>query len=395
MDDSALKALLTGFDAHRLRLEGWLEFWTWLVVIGVACEIVFIVWSHKDEHREWFTARTHGAVPFPSKPSRLRLIFEILSVALVVAGVSGELVIGSRLGKLETSIRDINEKRVLHLQQEAGNAAQSAQKAKDDAQAAHDLAQSASDIAKPAKETADRAKAEADEISVQANQLDQELGSTKLELDTAQTQLLGITSEARSLEQSLAPRRLWVIRYADRTSNIDSLKVYGGTEATIRYIPDFEAERAARVIASALDQSGWKILGVTEFRDLSAEGVNICRYQLEQRKPMKTDEDIKAWQQGIANTTISSEKGAVVDQFLTDNGWDSEPWCIDTEIPPRSVLIKVGYKPNPFFVPEPFKSLRERGKELERKYSTTPRRPTTAPAVERYELGLWFPAKPK
>jgi hypothetical protein len=86
----------------------------------------------------------------------------MLSVALVVAGVSGELVIASKLGRIETSIRDVNERRVLCLQQEAGDAAQSAK-------TAHDLAQGASEIADAAKRAAGEAQDKARAAIAEAN----------------------------------------------------------------------------------------------------------------------------------------------------------------------------------------------------------------------------------
>ncbi|HEX4019813.1 MAG TPA: hypothetical protein VHX63_01595 [Acidobacteriaceae bacterium] len=112
MNDSALRAQLAVFHVHRSSLEDWLLFWTWLVIIGVACECVFIILDHRKDWREWFEGQTAGVVSLPSKPSLFKLTLEILSVVFVVAGVSGELVIDSRLGTLETNVQDNNDQRV-------------------------------------------------------------------------------------------------------------------------------------------------------------------------------------------------------------------------------------------------------------------------------------------
>ncbi len=130
MDDSAFKSILDGFERTRVLLDGWLGFWTWLVVVGVAFELVFIIWDFSEDRRVWLDAATHARIPFPARPSRLKLIFEILSVVFVVAGVVGELRIEARLGTLETYIRQTNEDRVAQLQKEAGDAAYSATIAK-------------------------------------------------------------------------------------------------------------------------------------------------------------------------------------------------------------------------------------------------------------------------
>lgn len=142
--DAALKAQLAGYAAHRNFLEGWLQVWTWLVVIGVACELIFIILDHRDEWREWFHAQASGIIPFPSKPNLIKLTFEILSVVFVVAGVSGELVIDSKLGTLETNVQDANESRVSQLNWDASQANErasalekSTQQLKTDAENAH------------------------------------------------------------------------------------------------------------------------------------------------------------------------------------------------------------------------------------------------------------------
>jgi hypothetical protein len=77
----------------------------------VACELVFVIWDHLEDKSEWRTSVTHATIPFPLRPSRIKLIVEMLSVALVVAGVVGELRIDAMLGRLETDIQDANDRR--------------------------------------------------------------------------------------------------------------------------------------------------------------------------------------------------------------------------------------------------------------------------------------------
>jgi hypothetical protein len=164
MDDSAYKALLDSYEATRLSLDCWLEFWTWLVIVGVACELVFIIWNHIEEHREWGKAIRRAMVFAPSKPGRTKLFVELFSVALVVGGISGEWRIEAMLGRLETNIRDANERRVLLLQQQAGEAKKSAKDAADAAKTAQDSAKKADDDAGAAQRKAVLAGKEADRL---------------------------------------------------------------------------------------------------------------------------------------------------------------------------------------------------------------------------------------
>jgi hypothetical protein len=147
MGDSAYKAILAGFSAHHHSLDRWLQLWTWWVIVGVACELAFIIWDHIGEYREWFEGYTRGVVPFPSKPKRLKLIFEMASVALVVFGVIGELRVEAKLGDLETNIQKTNEDRASHLQQEADSAETAAGKAQSSADTANASAKTAGQIA--------------------------------------------------------------------------------------------------------------------------------------------------------------------------------------------------------------------------------------------------------
>jgi hypothetical protein len=200
MDDSAFKAILDGLDANRIALDRWLEFWTWLVIIGVAFELVFVVWHHFDEICEWQKSRSRAVIFAPAKPSALKLVFEMFSVALVVIGVTGELRVERMLGGLETDIRVTNEKRVLLLQQQAGDAATSAHRA------AADSARAKTD-AGDAKSLASGARAEAGsfqrEIASAKRQL-AELGPRALLLDARK-------DEFSKAMEPVSPQKLLIV----------------------------------------------------------------------------------------------------------------------------------------------------------------------------------------
>jgi hypothetical protein len=88
-------------------------------VIGVFCEVVFIILDHFEDFEEWEYARTHLKIRFPSRPNRVKLAFEILSVAAVVGGIIGELHVEARLGQLDNDIQNANNQRVALLDNEA------------------------------------------------------------------------------------------------------------------------------------------------------------------------------------------------------------------------------------------------------------------------------------
>jgi hypothetical protein len=118
MDESALKTLLDNLEISRSSLHGWLHFWTFLVVVGVALEVVFVVWEYTEDIHDF----RRGIVHPPEKPSALLLVLGLLGAGLVAIGVAGELYIDVQAGKVETEIRKANELRVSLLSKEAADA---------------------------------------------------------------------------------------------------------------------------------------------------------------------------------------------------------------------------------------------------------------------------------
>lgn len=162
MDEPALRSLIECLEISRAVLDHWLLFWTWLVVIGVAFELVLVIWEYVDGKRIWHLSRTRGAMPIPERPSRVKLIFEVFCIVLVAFGVAGELYINARSSQNETKLRDANGKLVLLLGQEAGNAKQSAQ-----------------DAAKALAE----AKQKLDSVSIEAHALKVRIGNLNEDID--------------------------------------------------------------------------------------------------------------------------------------------------------------------------------------------------------------------
>jgi len=123
MDESALKILLDNLEMSRSSLHGWLLFWTFLVVLGVALELVFVVKEYIDQSHDF----RRGIIHSPEKPSTMLFVSGLLGAGLVAIGVAGELYIDVQAGKVETEIRKANELRAALLSKEASDAKTSAE----------------------------------------------------------------------------------------------------------------------------------------------------------------------------------------------------------------------------------------------------------------------------
>jgi hypothetical protein len=121
MDESALRTLIANLERCRSPLHGWLEAFTWLVVIGVAIEVVFVIWEYREELHDF----NRGIIHAPEHPKKSMFVVGLLGAGLVAIGVAGELRVGAKIETLETRIRKANGDLLLLLSKEAGDAATS------------------------------------------------------------------------------------------------------------------------------------------------------------------------------------------------------------------------------------------------------------------------------
>lgn len=188
MNESALRSLIGGLEQQLSRLEWWLYAWTVLVIVGCAGELYFVQHAYLDERRLWKRARTLGGVA-PKKPSALVLIFEILSVAAVVVGISGELQVDRKSGDIQTQLRDANSQLVLLLEKETGAA-------KDSAEAAAKAAGIAKEASGNAVVTSSNAKVAAGNALDLANSAHKEADSLEKDLVSAEEETAKIAQKA-------------------------------------------------------------------------------------------------------------------------------------------------------------------------------------------------------
>jgi len=153
-------------------------------------------------------------------------------------------------GLVEAGLRKGNDALFLLLSKEAGDAKLSAASAEASAKAAGIEAGKAKDAAGTALDKSTKANAGSSKAIIEATNANQRVADLNTQLSAANTQLQASIGEARKLESSLLPRRLFFIGYEDRTSNVDALRSLAGTEFWVESIPDFEARSAAGEIVS-------------------------------------------------------------------------------------------------------------------------------------------------
>jgi len=256
MDESALRMALASLDDCSSSLHWLLGFWTFVVVAGVALELVFVIWEYLDDLHDF----RRGFVHPPNKPSVSLFVLGFLGAGLVAVGVSGELYAESRIGTVETCIRKGNDSLFLLLSKEAGDAAASARTAHAEADAVKGIADEARADAKDALTKAQAAQrelanAEADSAKAQAAAA-KALGTA----DKAESHLAEVVKRANALTEQLkrltTPRSLTSIPQV-----VASLEPYKGTEYLFAGVcADVECTDLLKSIEAVLQQAGWKRL---------------------------------------------------------------------------------------------------------------------------------------
>lgn len=122
MDASALVRELDNLEKSWSSLDWWLNFWSILVVVGVAVEVILLLIEYAHERREF----KRGVIHSPEKPDPLLLLTGMLGAGLVAVGVAGEFRMHVRAGKVETEMRDVSRRQVSIAEREAKTAGERA-----------------------------------------------------------------------------------------------------------------------------------------------------------------------------------------------------------------------------------------------------------------------------
>lgn len=139
---SALERDITVRESQSSGLEPWLGWFTLLVAIGVALEILVVIHDHRKEVNEWRVSEL-----MPEGPSLIKLGIQIASIILVIAGVMGEFGVGLKISSINgqlrskgAELRSKSDQLLALVTQEAADAETSANNATDSARIVGDQA---------------------------------------------------------------------------------------------------------------------------------------------------------------------------------------------------------------------------------------------------------------
>jgi hypothetical protein len=253
-DESALRSSLASLEDCSSSLHWWLGFWTFLVALGVALEVVFVVWEYLEELHDF----NRGIVHPPERPLKLLFVLGLLGAGLVAAGVSGELWAESKIARVETCIRKGNDTLFLLLSKEAGDAAQSAKIAHDEADAVKGIADEARADAKDAltkAQTAQRelSRAESDARKAQSAASDalSTARETRKEADAFEKELTAAKNDLFILQSLVSAR------HVVDTKPFEQLKKFKDKVLFVMsYQNDGEADGFCKGLAAALKSPG-------------------------------------------------------------------------------------------------------------------------------------------
>jgi hypothetical protein len=325
-----------------------LGFWTFLVALGVALEVIFVIWEYLEELHDF----RRGIIHPPERPRTLLFVMGLLGAGLVAAGVSGEYQKESQIATVETCIRAGNNALFLHLSKEAGDAQTSAKNAHDEADAATEASRHAFGKSNAANEAAGSAKEKARDVEKRAEDLQNKYAEAERELQTERERRI-------ELEKTVTPRLISRIVVRGCSSNIDALKQFKGTSVRIVGITDWEARRAAKNLVGIFKNAHWSLEGdgASAVEQELPDGVSVEAYM-----PSEADNDSA----GISREWEAEDVAETVVDFLEANGWQATfRYSQRGELKPDEIKILVGFKPAPYFSPSKAPQLSARAKKIQ------------------------------
>jgi hypothetical protein len=247
-------------------------------------------------------------------------VFGRIGIVLVILGVVGEWRYSGQLEDAHDAIHQYDIGKIEAADEKAGDADKSAKSA----------AGAASD-----------AKIDAGKVRTLALNTEQSLETEH------QTRVL--------LEESLNPRLMYFLKFSDGTTNIDDLKLLKGKSVRFRYVPDPEAARAAANLAGLFRSAGWNIEPILPLPQVAAETLAQDGITVESYIPAKGELSVANQDPSLAMSRAeahfqSVDRTDAVVKWIRENGWEAKSGNAEQgEIPPDSILVRVGLKPYPFF----------------------------------------------
>jgi hypothetical protein len=227
MNASALTSALDNLEKSWASLDWWLNFWTVLVVVGVALELVVLITEYTNDWRDFRREVIHS----PEKPSLLIFCLGLLGAGMVAVGVAGEFRIHVMAGKIEADMREESRQLVAIAEREAGDA----------------------------KERAGKLEKDAATIRLEADHLEESLLNTRRQL---------IAMSARS-----------TLIYQGTDEFLKATRPFKGQKVELELCNglanDNEANLLWGAISTMLSRAGWEVRSITRYSCLAGTGFGV------------------------------------------------------------------------------------------------------------------------
>jgi hypothetical protein len=343
---SALEREIKALESSSVPWEQSLPWFTALVALGVVMEL-WVIWG---ERREGMEAWARGTIRPPDRPSTFKFVVEVASVLFITGGIVGELWVGVKItsinGRLRTKgaeLRSKSDKLLALVTQPAGHAADASSRAEDSAGKAQQKADAAAYSANRTGILANSAKADA--ISAQ-----REVAEATRQTRATAAQLQDEHNKRMELEKSIAPRTIsltGLVTPQQHISTVDALKKFSGIVVSIETISDWEARRAGDNLDKALHEANWSATSVVIDKTDIPDGVTVYAYS-----PPDAWKPENWYKYDFAAIQQVSDAADELVAFMQANDWQAErgyALAIINGLSVNQLLIKVGFKPTPYF----------------------------------------------
>jgi hypothetical protein len=304
-------------------LARWLVFFTGLVVLGLMLE--YGGGAGKAVGAKWTSKKLFLNLWVP--------IWSVLGGLLIVGGVAGDLYAEFLASRAENNLRQLSDSANAVLKEKADQADQKTETLRQENIV---LQTELLRLRKGANEKAETLRKE--NLATE-----QDLIATKKELEEERTKRI-------ALEESERPRKLRMISQS-KGFDVALLRPFSGTPFIMEFVDNSEARQKAEELSRALRQAGWDRKRIALTGDASAtflSGVYVTPYInpdaiccIEHHLP-PLDDLGWGWAGDAADAAI---------EYLLSNKWFAVQAGTPNDIPPGSVKIIVGIKPEPYFNP--------------------------------------------
>jgi hypothetical protein len=284
----------------------------------------------------------------------------------VVFGLAGEGIAEALVSQADGLIQTFNDILLTDAQLEITRAEERAGEAKASAINAAEASDRANTSAQNAKKEAAIAKTRAEDVGKQADEVRGKTVELAAKLAVAESAELEERKKVVELEKSFAPRMLRIQIGGGMKDSFFKLKPFAGTQVIFEVLPDPEAQRAAASIGDVLGMAGWNITGMVQNPKLYTQefdGVTIefnapaihPTFSLEEKNKRDLEERC-------------GEAARALEAYLMFNNWIAWQFPVDEHlkhnIPPNTIKIIVGFKPNPFIEHDWAKRIDEQNRRL-------------------------------